>query len=650
MPRSSQITENVAYYGRLSWGNFFDWLTTLCLCALFILAGTSLGSVRPETHLLLLPGFVLLLLLHGLWYAFEEGPVRLSRIPLLFLPFLSWAAFSIWKLSPMAWRGWQDMIYFLEAFIFLWVLCNNCRMMSHLWVVCLSAIIPLGYGVLIGTYQLFQNPEKVADALVEVPVQLSPEFMGRSTGVFADPHSFALLLLMLLPCFLFAGLAGRLPRLLRLLCLYVSLILLSCMVITQVFWAYFALAVVLFVVPWFAFKGLVKRFLSGAGLVLVLSLLFGIILAFSPYGREMATAAWTVEGEGVRRVLWPEAVQLVMERPVFGGGGGSFTMLLEQSPDLTLPRSAETPLNDALHLAVEYGLAGLLLLAVPVAVLLLRAYLRLRAEPFQKYSARSRKRKVMPSQRFFVSLALLGSFAFLLGSLLHGILLLPALLLHGTLVMGILIKMSFNRGLALPRHWLVRTAYALISFAAGLILLDLSLPVLRAREAGLLCSQRLEEIVERRIHLSGNPIILNDVIEGYANACLLDPGNADFWIGRSQAIAQRFFASPSLFREIGAESVACAQRAVTISPEYGRAWSQLGVAHALAGDVEAAEQALLRGVELAPNSSNAHYYWASFASGFEDKIEAAKRSAERAVAIDPDNAAAARIYQKLSIL
>ena len=54
---------NIAFFGRVSWGNFVDWLVTLCLGAIFILTTISLGGVRPDTHLVLLPLYGVLAIL-----------------------------------------------------------------------------------------------------------------------------------------------------------------------------------------------------------------------------------------------------------------------------------------------------------------------------------------------------------------------------------------------------------------------------------------------------------------------------------------------------------------------------------------------------------------------------------------------------------
>lgn len=640
----------IPFYGYLTWPNFTDWLVTICLCVLFVLAGVSMGSVRPNTHLLLLPGFALLLSLHGAWYLTVKSSERLSLIPFLFLPFLLWAAFSSGRISPMAWRGWQDWIYYMEAFILLWVLCNNGQTVSHLWFICISALIPVGYGTLLGFYQLFQNPNKIADAFVGVPIEMSGEYVGRSIGVFVDPHSFALLLLFLFPCIFFVGLSRRLSVLLRILCLYIAAILLVITVLTEVFWVLIGLVIMLLTVACFLYKNLSKRIRAGLSWATAFLLFAGLLIVFNEVIREQALLAWSTDGEGVRRLLWPEALNLAMENIVFGGGGGAFRLLLEQSPRIGMSHEVQTPLNDILHLSVEYGLLGLLFIVVPILLLLIASNRSLSRQPYQKYSGRTRKRLVMPTQRFFISLSLIGALAFFVGSFLHGVLLLPALLFHGTLFLGVLIKTSFKRTLILPHHWFVRSIYGIFALFAGLTFWDFASPVLRAREIEMVASQRLEEIVERKLHLSGNLETLNEVLAEYANGCLLDPENADLWLGRSQASAQRIFTNPSLFREIGEESLVFAKRAVEISPSYNRAWSQLGLAYALSGNTDAAEEALLKGLALAPNSSNAHYYWSSFAGAFEDKMEAAKKSAKRAVEINPQNGPALRVNRKLNIL
>ena len=80
---------NIAIFGQLSWGNFIDWLVTLCLGLIILLTTLSLGGVRPDTQWAILPLFAVLLTLHGIWLAVDNtSPKRLSHIPVWFVPAL----------------------------------------------------------------------------------------------------------------------------------------------------------------------------------------------------------------------------------------------------------------------------------------------------------------------------------------------------------------------------------------------------------------------------------------------------------------------------------------------------------------------------------------------------------------------------------
>lgn len=651
MPSLIDKSGNLVYFGRLSWGNFFDWLITLCLSWIIVVAASALGGVRPEAHALLLPSFAVLLVLHGIWYAVEdEVPVRLNQAPLFFVPFLGLVGVSAIWLSPVGWRGMQSLVYLMEAFVFLWVLSSNVRTLAHLWVLLIASVVPLGMGVLIGFYQFFQSPDKIADGLTEYPVILSPEFLGQATGTFADPYSFVLFLLMFLPVFLFIGSVPRLPGIVRVMCHYVALMLLIGLVLTQVFWAYGLLALVLFMVPWFVFRPIGKRLFVGSLAALSVALVALAAFTLRPAIREVVLAAHDAESDGARLVLWPEAFEAGLQSVLLGHGAGSFGWMMEQSEVRAFARLPESPLNDGLLIFTEYGLLGLLLLGLPLIVILWNSYQRWKQEPFRVRLVLLKKHKLMPPQRFFLSIGLLGSVAFLLGGLLSGVLLVPGLLLCGVLFVGVLIKTSFTRKLSFPDRVWMRVVYLLVFVVAGASFLLLGGARLRAQAIELEARQAFDELIRMRVHISGNGALLDQVIERYQEGVVLDPTNADLWIGFSAAHTQLFFRNPSLAASIGAEALESAKKAVELSPEYWLGWSQVGIAHALMGENEAAEVAFLRGLELAPNASNAHFYWAVFASHFPDKLDVAKVSAERAIEINPDNEAARRLYQKLQIL
>ena len=650
MPSLIDNSGNIAYYGRLSWGNFVDWLVTFCLGGIIALSTLLLGGVRPDTHVLILPLFVCLIVLHGLWLAVDkQKPKRLSHIPLLFMPFLAWVALSVLSVSSMMWRGWYELIYVLEAFILLWVTVNNVRTRAHLWVLITIALSPAAYAIFIGFYQFFQNPAKLATALSEYGLKLSPEFLGQATGSFADPSSFAVYLLILLPALLIAGLVPRLPKILRILCLYIAVMFVVGIFLTQLLWPLALLLVILVVLPWGCFLKVSRRIwgsVLGASLVVVVVL---PQLALSPKFQERVTHAMSEDGEAVRLVLWQEALEMAMEEPLLGVGAGSFSAAFEQSDTVALHKLPATPHNDYLLIMSEYGLVGGLLFLLPSVCVVWWAFRQWRVEP-ARVKLKDVKGTIMPPTKFFLSIGLAGVLSFVLCLFCTFVFSTPALILYSVLFCAILIKSSLQRRLTLPSGGWMRLGYFCLSIAVAYQFYSVSAHRVESQALELHARQRLDQLVEQRVHVSGNSELLDEVIELFETAVLLDPSNADAWIGLSAAHCQLFYGNPGSYEYIGALAADHAQRAIDLSESYWMGWAQLGIAQGLSGQDAEAELALARALELAPNNSNAHYYWAAYTSHFNERRDEAMASVERALEINPNNAAARRLQQKLLIL
>jgi tetratricopeptide (TPR) repeat protein len=650
MPSPVDKFGNLDYFGNLSWSNLLDWLVALCLGAIIAVLTVSLGGVRANTHVDILPLFSALLILHGLWIAVDrESPKRLSHIPVAFLPFLAWAVLSVYWLSPTAWLGRYELIYVLEAFIFFWVAVNNVRTRAQLWIFITIAMYPGIYAIFIGFYQFFQNPSKIASALSAHGVRLSPDFFGRATGSFADPHSFTVLLLLLLPVLLIAAAVPRLPVIIRVLCLYISLMYAAGLFFAQAFWSVFVIIPIIYIISSLSYRTLSKRLLLPSLAAFLLLVILGGLALFHPLFKSSYELATSAEGEGVRLVLWNEAGRIFLDQPIFGAGGGSFSMAFEQSPRVSLARLPETPHNDYLLVLSQYGLIGGLLLGLPICYVLFVGAKRWKLEP-SRVKLKDGKGWIIPPQKFFLSLGLAGCASYALCSFFSFVFYIPALVLYGALFLSLLVKSSMTRWLLIPSNLIARLSYAVAGIALAWLLSHQATPLLQAQGMELEARQGLDRLVERRVHVSGNIALLDKVIKKYERAAELDPTNADIQIGLSSANCQLFFRNPARFNEIGALAVNQAQRATELSDQYWRAWAQLGVAHALSGNLEAAESALGRALELAPNSSNAHYYWAAFQSNFPEMRKEAIRIVGRALEINPNNPAARRLQQKLLIL
>lgn len=650
MPSLIDKSGNVAYFGQLSWGNFVDWLVTLCLGGIIALSTLLLGGVRPDTHVLLLPLFSCLIVLHGLWLAVEkEQPKRLSHVPMFFVPFLACAWVNVTWMSPTAWRGWYELIYVLEAVIFLWVLVNNVRTRAHLWALITIALSPAAYAIFIGFYQFFQNPSKIANAYAEYGLELSPEFFGQATGSFADPNSFAAFLLILMPSLLIAGLVPRLPTILRVLCLYIGVMFVVAIFLTQLFWPLIILLVVLLTLPWVCFLKLSRRVWGSLLGLFVVAMAVLPQAAFSPQFQERAALAITEDGEAVRWVLWQEALDITLDAPLLGAGAGSFSAEFEQSEERSLEKLPMTPHNDYLLILSEYGIFGCVLFLLPILLVVWRAIRQWRAEP-ARVKLKDVKGTIMPPAKFFLSLGLAGVFPFLLCLSSSFVFYTPALTLYGVLFFSILIKSSFTRRLRIPSNGWMRFGYFCLSLVLAFQFYSISASRTQAQALELHARQRLDQIVELGVHLSGNTDLLDEVIELYEEAILLDADNADVWIGLSAANCQLFYRNPEDHEQIGALASEYAQQAIDLSETYWRGWAQLGIAQGFAGNDTEAETALARALELAPNNSNAHYYWAAYISYFNERRSEAIISVQRALEINPNHAAARKLQQKLRIL
>ena len=636
--------------GKLNWANIFDWLVTFCLSAIFIVTTLSLGGVRPDGQLILLPLYSLLLILHGCWFALVGGAhKRLSHVPLLFVPGLLWILCSIFWVSPVPWRGWYDMIHALELFILFWVLSNNLRSRRHLGFLILMSFVAACISVINGFYQFFHEPSSLINIATDFPLEIHPDFFGRATGAFADPNSFAALLLILFPLLTIVAAVPRLSVILRILASYVTLMLLGGIVFTQSYWAIAAGSILLGVVPWFCFRSLKRRlFYSFTGLVLS-SILSIAIFNNIPKFKDSLVHAFSLEGEGARLVLWQEALAMTKENPITGVGAGAFGASFEQSPRVSLSDLPVTPHNDYLLVLSQLGTVGLLLFVAPALFIIYKAWIRWRKEPYV-IRLRDKQGIRVPTVRLFLSLGIAGTLAFGLCLALTFIFYVPALCLYGVFFFAILVKGSIERKFSLPDYNVTFIGYALLTICTSLSFYVLSSNKLEAQALELRAQQELDNVARLQVHISGNTELLDRIIHLYEDALIVDSFNVDAWIGLSSSICQTYYRNPLAFKNFAMHAVYSASKAVELSPKYWKTWAQLGVAQAFNGDAKLAEGALNEALELAPNNSNAHYYYAAYLSSYKDRTEDALDSVRRALEINPKNSAAIRLQRKLRIL
>lgn len=643
--------ESLSFFGKLNWANFLDWLITLCLGSIIVLTTVHLGGVRPGTLLAILPLYVLLLSLHGLWlFVGREHPGRLSYVPLWFLPALLWLLFSVLYITPVAWLGWYEWIHAAQAFIVLWVLCNNVATRAHLWALLILSFSPVLVAIFNGFYQFFQEPDWISGALTDFPIVMSEQYLGRATGVFADPFTQAAFLLICLPLLLMAGGASRLPKILRVLCFYIALMVIAGIAFTQVYWAFVFAVVLVGTVPWFCQQRIKKRIVFSAVGALLTALIFIVTVVYHPLFKKGFAQALGEEGEGLRITLWQEALAMAGEAPLGGIGAGAYSLAFEQSPRLALAKTPDNPQNDYLLVLSQFGSIGCLLIAVPVLYLGIQSLQVLRREPFG-VRLRNVKGPIMPPRRFFLSLGLSASLAFALCMGTSFLFHVPAMLLYGALLLAILAKASFQKDASKGGSpWLVRGGCFALAVGAGFSFYFFAQPKLQSHSLELRATQKLENLVEIGAHLAGESALLDEVILDYEEALAADPENVDAWVGLSSALCELYFRSPADFSRHGSRAISSAQRAIALNSGHWRAWAQLGVAHAFKAELAEADAALQKALKLAPNSSQAHYYYAAFIGGDSARLEEALGHIKQALEINPENREALKLERKLRIL
>lgn len=648
---------NMAYFGRVTWGNFLDWLVTLLLALTLLVTTLGFGGVRADTHAFILPLLLSALIFHGVWFVLEDRAVaKINYAPLLFAPFVGWMLVSSLFLSPLPWKGLEQSVYAIEFFIFFWVATNNARTRAQLWLLIIASVLPVILALYRAFSQYFQGVYKSGSTFTDLVVKVAPEYQGLAVGVFSDPAAFAIFLLILAPCFLFVGFVPRLPWIIRIFCCYIVGMMLLCVVLTREFWALYIIGVSAFLGPWLYLEKKARRFFwSIVMTLLVVSVIGGFWLLYPPFSGTLERHL-SLEGDAMRLSLWAEAWGQALAQPLIGNGTGSFSALFEQSSRISMMNLPTTPSSDLLLFFAELGAVGVVLLVFPFFWMLkgvrgvwLGLPERVKVRNFIK--KRGRKRPTMiHAQRMILGLGVVGFVPFVLCAMFVGVFEVPALVFYGGVMGSILVKTTFAGRLPLPASNSVHVLYLLfLSVFAGVVYFTVS-PVLKAEALRYSAEQKFDLIVENRGHYSGGSTVLDSVIEQYETALGFYRFNGDALLGLSAVYCQLYYRNPSNYAEIGQSALEFAEEAVALSPNYWRAWAQVGICEALSGDLGSAEVSLARALEMAPNSSNANYYWASLLSVLPERNEEALSAVDRALEINPDNQAAQLLRQKLLIL
>jgi cytochrome c-type biogenesis protein CcmH/NrfG len=629
--------------------NLLDWFITFNLVFILFAMVAPVGGAHIETHIFVLPLFVSLILLHGLYLLSNRDlNICLCRVPLYLLPLLLWIFINTLIFSPSESRGWQQFIYALEAYLFLWVAVNNLRTRAHFSFLLIVGILPVVVALILSFYQFFQKPSFVLNLLNDSHLLLDPSLYGRATGIFANPESFSILLLVVTPWAFVACSVPRLPTVLRILAFYILITLIVGVVLSQTFWALAVSLVGCIVAIQFCFVRTFSKVKITFLTVLTFALIVWALLFKYSNIQENYSHALERAGEGSRLVIWPETTKIFLEHPFFGIGGGGFEAIFAQSNTTTLNALPISPSSDFLLLLTEYGLLGFLLFAIPIYRVLYRASKSMYAEP-ARVRIKDQKKKIMPLQRFFLSIALGGAFSFFECFVLGSIWTAPILLLYAAIFLAALVKTSHAREFHVKRTAFRKVIVLSTALGTCCFISFFFIPKIRSFGLSHQVTNQLDATYQsgefRNLNHETTDLMLFDLEQ----AINLYPGNLDAWLNLSKLHVLSYYQNPKAFQEVGQKAADAAQTAIHLSPNIWQGWLHLGIAEALKGDIPASTKAFDKVHRLAPNNAEANYYRAVFLSQIPNSSADAFEAIEMSIRMNPENKIVHRLKQKLLI-
>ncbi len=639
----------LSFYGELTLVNLFDWIVTGFLCLILLVTGFSLGGSHVEAQVYYLPLFALLLLFHGLYLLHaDESVIRLSASPCLLLPFFVWAFVSVVFITPKLLNGWHEFLFALEAFIFFWVAVNNLKKRVQFSSLLVCATFPVIAALIISFYQFFQKPIFALSFLQDASVVLHPDVVGRATGIFADPESFGMLILMVLPWAFIVTAVPRLPVILRVLGFYIVVALFIGLVLSQTLWTLMVAIVGLITAVIFCYETIKSRIIVSSLTISGALLVMGFLInSFNSVAQNLLEASSAV-GEGARLAIWGQTFGVILDNPILGSGAGSFMQEYEQGSAYGLNSTPLSPSSDFLLLFTEYGLVGLVLLLVPAFIIVSRAFERWTKEP-SRVRLQFVKKKVMPTQRFYLTIALGAVFACFECFVLGRVWATPLLLLYIAIFFAILVKSTRGSFIEINKTMVTKAASLGAVCLGALFMIFFFSP--RMQSLGLTQGawQALEENLRKDRDAQEKSKTYELLSQDFNEALALYPLNDDALLGLCLTELQKYNLNPSKHIEIGEAVASYARKAIDLNMNNWRGWAYLGLAQSMQGNPTEADHSFQEALARAPYNSNANYYYAAFLAQMPDRWGNAVEAVNQALEINPANKAAFRLKLKLLI-
>lgn len=640
----------------------------LAPCASLLAAAAILlmGAARGEASLCwIATATCVLWVLHWLWLFLRGGDRVFRPESLLPLPFLAYAAWNCWAVSPTPWTGRAEILVWALGAMFFAIFLHHARrpwILAACGVILLSAVL-LSVGIAIlqscspdWAAWLPCGDLRVGDA--SFPRTQLSQYEGRASGTFGSPNNFAGMLLLTLPLLAALVLTRRFKMTFRFFLAYVAGILALGLALSASRGAILALVVTLPAWTFLFFpRGWHRTRAQVVGVAVAIVAVFafakGDSLVKQRFSKFIATGPndrIEITPESSRPLMWRSSWAQFMSAPATGTGAGSFDLMFEGNRPKALQRQAEHTHNDYLNVLGDLGAIGLGLILLPIGWLAWRSIRTWRTLPHE-VAAKSDFSLRTPSAKAIGGGLAAGLAAFALHEFTDFHMKVPALVLLASIAIALPVRL-LNKG-----FWIVPSSLpARLGIAATVLAL--------ATATGGLCLHTF--LAEHRVSTARQ--VLNLAADGKLDAARIDaiaPALRDLLDGAAQlddenpwphqyrarlAIIQGSRATEDAERSrLAAEASAGADAALARCPAIWNFHVSKGQSILLAepDDTAKALPHFERAAELAPRNYQALLYLADAQSRDFAHHDTAIATARRVLELDPDNSQAAAIIKRL---
>lgn len=649
----------IALFGDLTMANALDWCVTLCVAGWVSFVLFQMGGARPETLIFSCIFMALAIILHTLSIlaAPTREPFNFNPLGLLFFPALVYVALNTYFWSPFSWRGKEELLVFIQAVVVFWLAVQNMRTRYHVYALLLALVMLGCLGVLFAIMQFFHNP-------AWLPVIIDPfegrsirflmpdQFLGRASGFFGEPNSYAGYLLLVGFPLLAAGFCKRFSGMVRLFCVYVGLMMMGAIFMSMSRGALILMFFGLLLLPIVArakFKFLAFSWLLS---FLMLGAAFFILVTFNDTFAQRIGDSFSMASEASRPVMWEAALIQFQQAPVLGNGVGAYDFLFENQRPEGFNESPGHAHNDYLETLADQGLVGFLLFWAPIGAIAFLALQEWFRQPdLVRVSGAGHRSEALriPTPKFIISVLGIGLALFCGHLMLEYHLRTPGLLLLFFLMLGLLVKCVPMEKVQLPRQMSFSLSVMAGGFGLALILPIWMIP----QYTGLMYAQNgqrmLDNFTLNVAELKADDQYFAQMLATLQEAVQRAPGHAEAWSDLSYAVAAQDLLQPGASQQYGYEAEPYARRALEISPQLPMAWIRLGNALTLQGKTAEAGEAYRKAVELAPNRADVWYYYATHLNQLKSTRDEALTAVERSLALDPGREDAKKLRLKILV-